>query len=224
MDDQERRVWLDERAGHVTASRIGDVLTKPRSGSKVSSVRRNYQAQLICERLTHKSLEEEKGSFFDIKRGNELEPKARVEYEMAKGVVLLTSGFIKHPTLPWAGCTPDALVGSDGMAQFKAPRKANHLDWLLNGVVPGEHKPQMYFELACCPERIWNDFCSYEEDFPQHLFIERLQRNQSEIERLELEVAKFNAEIDEIMARLPADASKTSLQERLEQSLAEVRK
>lgn len=218
MDEQERRLWLDSRAGHVTASRIGDVLTKPRKNSK-TSVRRNYMWQLINERLIKRSLEEDRRTFFDIKRGERLEPIARVEYEMAKNLTVDSVGFTKHPTIPWSGCSPDGLIGEVGMAQFKCPKRANHCEWLLNGVVPSEHREQMYFELACFPQRLWNDFCSYEEEWPQHLFICRLKRDESAIREIEIAVIEFNAEIEGIMARLPKDPNKSSLEEQLEKSL-----
>jgi hypothetical protein len=90
------------------------------------------------------------------------------------------------------------------------------MDWVLSGVVPAEHKYQMHAELACCIERQWNDFGSYDEDFEPHLFVVRLKRDEAEIKRIEAEVLKFNAEIEEIMARLS-----TPLEERLERSLAQ---
>ena len=215
MDEIERQVWLDERSGHVTASRVKDLFRKGK-GKEESAMRRNYMAQLIAERQQKKSLEEDRRSFWDIKRGERLEPIARVEYEMAKGVIVDTAQFVKHPTIPWFGCTPDGYVGKDGLVQFKAPVKGKHMDWVLSGVVPAEHKYQMHAELACCIERQWNDFGSYDEDFEPHLFVVRLKRDEAEIKRIEAEVLKFNAEIEEIMARLS-----TPLEERLERSLAQ---
>lgn len=221
MDDLEKQAWLDARAGYITASRIADVLTKPRKGQKESTTRRNYMAQLVCERLTGKSIEDPKGAFWDVKRGLELEPQARVEYEFKAGHIVDTAGFVKHPTILMAGATPDGLIGNDGMVQFKAPRTAIHLDWLRAGVVPSEHKLQMLFELACCPEREWSDFCSYESRLPEHLslFIVRLKRDHKAIEEIEQEVRKFNAEIEEMIDSLPRADGTTALQVQLERSL-----
>ncbi len=223
-DEQGTQAWYDARAGHVTASRIKDVLTKPRKGQKDSAVRKAYMAQLIGERLTGKSLEEERGNFFDIRRGNNLESTARVEYEMRKGVIVDTAGFVKHPTLTMAGCSPDGLVGQKGLVQLKAPRRHVHLDWIMAGVVPSEHKDQMLFELSCHPERDWNDFVSYVDDFPAHLqlFVARLPRDPVKIEEIDAAVAKFNAEIEEIIAKLPTSEDETSLQVQLQDSLRHV--
>jgi hypothetical protein len=221
--EQGTQEWLNERAGHVTASRINDVLTKPRKGQKESAVRKAYMAQLICERLTGKSLEEDKGSYWDIKRGKELESTVRSEYDLRTGSAVETAGFVKHPKLAWAGCSPDGYVGEIGLVQLKAPRRHVHLDWLINRVVPAEHKNQMLFELACLPERQWNDFVSYVDDLPSHLqtFIARQTRDAVKIAEIETAVAEFNAEIEEKICKLnhSGDADLTPM---LEQSLKEV--
>lgn len=202
MNEQGTQAWRDERSGKVTASRIDDVLTKPRKGAKESSVRSNYRAQLVCEILTGKAVEDEYQSW-DMKRGIELEPKARVEYEIRQNALVDKSGFTIHPTIPRAGASPDGLIGKDGLVQFKCVKTAKHLDWLMANIVPAEHRGQMYFEMACTG-RQWCDFCSYEPNLPeQHqLFIVRLKRDEAEIAEIENQVLKFNAEIDEIISKL----------------------
>lgn len=202
--DQGTAAWKDARVGFVTASRICDVLSKPRkSGSKESAVRANYRAQLICERLTGKSQEREFQTW-DTRRGIELEPFARVEYEMKKGLMVNTVGFVKHATIKMAGCSPDGEVGEDGLVQIKSPKNAIHLDYLLTGIVPVEYRPQMQFEMSCTGRK-WSDFVSYNQNLPEHLqlFVVRLKRNDAEIAIIEEEVLKFNAEIEEIMGKLP---------------------
>ena len=42
--------WFAVRCGRATASRFSDVLATIKSGEAAS--RRNYKAQLVCERLT----------------------------------------------------------------------------------------------------------------------------------------------------------------------------
>lgn len=228
MTDMEQGTaeWYEARSGHVTASRISAVLCKGK-GSKESVTRKEYMAQIICERLTKKSLEEERGNFFDIRRGKDLESAARVEYEMRNHVVVDTAGFVKHPKLPWAGCSPDGLIGKTGLVQLKAPRRHVHLDWIMHGVVPSEHRDQMLFELACNPGRDYSDFVSYVDDLGDiphlQLFQVRLHRDENKIAEIEAAVAKFNAEVEVIIAKLPTAEGRTSLQEQLEQSLAEIR-
>lgn len=221
MIEQRTPEWYDARAGNATASRVKDILTQPQKGKKESSVRKAYMAQIICERLTGKSLEEERGNFFDVRRGNDLESVARAEYEMRRNVVVDTAGFVKHPSIDRFGCSPDGLIGKDGMCQIKAPRRHVHLDWIMAGVVPNDHKDQMFAELACHPEREWNDFVSYVEDLPHHLqlFVVRLHRDPVRIALIEAGVAKFNADVDEIISKLPKVEGQTSLEVQLQESL-----
>jgi len=221
--EQNTQEWRDARAGHVTASRIKDVMTKPRSGNAVSSVREAYMGQLIRERLTHRAKEEDRGSYFDIERGKRLESTARSAYDLARGVAVKTAGFVKHPTLPWAGCSPDGYVGTEGLAQFKCPRDHVQWNWIINGVVPAEHRDQMLFELACHPDRKWNDFVSYVEDVDElphlQLFIVRLYPDPERIAIIEQAVAKFNAELEEKISKLPRQSGKTYIEEMLEKSV-----
>lgn len=221
--EQGTPAWYDARAGHITASKTNAVMAQPRKGQKESVTRKEYMAQVICERLTKKSLEEDRGGFYDIRRGKDLESAARVEYEMRNHIVVDTAGFVKHPTLPWAGCSPDGTIGNIGLVQLKAPRRHVHLDWIMQGIVPSEHRDQMLFELACNPHREWNDFASYVddlEDLPHlQLFQVRLFRDEKRIAEIEAAVGKFNAEVEAIIAKLPTAEGRTSLQEQLEQSL-----
>ncbi len=220
MNDQGTQAWKDERAGNITASRIGDVQTKPRKGQRESTVRRNYRAQLICEILTGKAVEDQFQSW-DMKRGIELEPRARVEYEIKAGVIVDKCGFIPHHSIPRAGASPDGLIGQDGLVQFKCVKTATHLDWLMEKIVPVEHRGQMYFEMACTGRK-WSDFVSYEPNLPQQLqlFVARLSRDEAEIAEIETEVRKLNAEIDEIIQRLTGP--EPDLGELLTQSVKEV--
>lgn len=202
MTDQGTQAWRDERSGKITASRIDGVLTKPRKGQKESAVRSNYRAQLVCEILTGKAVEDQFQSW-DMKRGLELEPRARAEYEIKTGTVLETVGFVPHPTIPRAGASPDGLVGTEGLVQFKCVKTAKHLDWLMEKIVPVEHRGQMYFEMACTG-RQWSDFVSFEPNLPEHLqlFVIRLKSDDVKILEIENEVRKFNSEIDDIINRL----------------------
>jgi hypothetical protein len=215
MNDEQRAAWMADRCGKITASRIADVLAKPLKGKQESATRRNYRAELVCERMTKRT--QESFQTWDMKRGTELEPFARTEYELARGVIIENVGFMPHGRIPRTGASPDGLIGKDGLVQFKCPKTATHLDWLMAGIVPAEHRPQMLWEMACTG-RDWCDFVSYDPNLPQHLqlFIVRFDRDEVAIGELEQEVEKFDAEIEQIIANLP---SQQSLEEKLRKSV-----
>lgn len=218
--EQGSQEWRDARLGCATASRIDDLMSKPgKRGSGESSGRRNYKAQLALELFSGKSSKEDEFENWWMRRGRELEPDARSEYELRRGVMVQTCGFILHPSIPRYGCSPDGLIGNDGMVQLKCLSRANHIDCLTSGI-PTDRIKQMICELSVTG-REWNEFGSYHPEFPgaSKLAIRRLWRKDvlPEIEEMEREVILFNQEVDVLV-----NAMRTSndLQGQLEKSLA----
>lgn len=184
--------WKMLRLGKVTASRIADVVAKTKTG--VSALRANYAAQLIAERLTGVPAE----TFVNdaMRHGTETEPEARLAYEFSRGVTVEQIAFVVHPTIDQAGCSPDGLIGLDGLVEIKAPNTSTHIDTLLGQSVPSKYINQIQWQLACC-KRQWCDFVSYDPRMPEHLrlFVKRVPRDDKRIKELETEVAGFLLEI-----------------------------
>lgn len=191
--------WMALRVGKVSASRVSDVLAKIKTGE--ASTRKNYKAELVCERLTGQKTET-----FTTKAmsdGVEREPIARALYESKFGVFVDEVAFIDHPTIPMSGASPDGLVGEDGLCEIKSPQRATHLSYLLDGVVPSQYIPQMNWQMACTGRK-WCDFISYNPDFPEYLqiFVIRHHRDNVVIQEIESEVMKFLTEVDVILDKL----------------------
>jgi hypothetical protein len=188
--DQGSAQWLQARVGKLTASRMVEVMSMLKKGGEGAD-RRNYRIEIITERITERANEHYISR--DMERGSELEPLARSAYEMAQQVLVETAGFVLHPTLDYLGASPDGLVGNDGGMEIKCPRDTTHVRWLTDGIVPMEHRPQMYTNMLCC-EREWWDFCSFSPYFKP--FIVRLPRDEGEIRKIEEESARFNEEVE----------------------------
>ncbi len=190
--EQGTDAWKALRLGKVTASRVADVVAKTKSGP--SALRANYAAQLIAERLTGAVAE----SFINaaMQHGTETEPEARRAYEFYQGVTVQQVAFVAHPTIDQAGCSPDGLVGTDGLVEIKCPQTAAHLDTLLGQSVPSKYETQIQFQLACTG-RAYCDFVSYDPRMPEsmRLFIKRVPRDNTRIKELETEVAGFLLEL-----------------------------
>lgn len=184
--------WKQLRLGKVTASRVADVVAKTKSGYSAS--RANYMAQLIAERLTGTVAE----SFTNaaMQHGTETEPEARDAYCFYQGVTVDEVAFVPHPKIDQAGCSPDGLVGADGLVEIKAPNTATHLETLLGQAVPGKYITQIQFQLACTG-RSYCDFVSYDPRMPEsmRLFIKRVARDDKRIAELESEIAAFLLEM-----------------------------
>jgi putative phage-type endonuclease len=208
LDNLEQRSpeWYAARCGKVTASRIGDILKTIRNGNYAAS-RRNYAAQLVTERLTGKVTENSYTNEY-MEWGKEQEPIAREKYQEQTGNTVNEVGFINHPDIPMSGASPDGVVGDDGLLEIKCLIKANHIDILLTEDLE-KYKYQMLWQMACT-RRKWCDFVSYNPELPEHmqLFVKRLEYDEHEISRIELEVQNFLSEVDtttkELMEKFPA--------------------
>jgi hypothetical protein len=203
MLDQRTEEWRQARCGKVTGSLIADVLSKPKKGSTETAGRANYRAQIIAEILTGKPCDD---PFISrpMQWGIDHEPEARVAYEMERDLVVEQVGFVDHPRIENFGCSPDGLVGEDGMVQFKCPHTATHIGYLLHGEVPAEYQPEMLCGLSCCPTRQWCDFVSFDPRLPRdlQLFVKRFWRDEARIAEIESKVEEFLAECKDVLVRL----------------------
>ncbi len=185
--------WHAMRLGKVTASRIADVVARTKTGYGAS--RANYMAELITERLT--GLVPEAFVSASMQWGKDHEEEARTAYEFERDISVEHVAFVDHPTIKHAGCSPDGLIGSDGLVEFKCPNMATHIDTLVNRKAPTRYDGQIQFQLACT-RRAWCDFVSFDPRVPERmrLFICRVHRDPIIIIDLEREVQKFLAEAD----------------------------
>ncbi len=192
--------WHAQRRGKVTASRVADVIKKTKSGYSTS--RKNYAAQLLCERLTGKTAEG--FSSAAMQWGIDKEPEARVAYEFMKNATVDLVSFVDHPSIAMSGASPDGLVGADGLVEIKCCNTATHLETLLSGDIDPDYITQIQWQLACT-QRKWCDYVGFDPRLPAHLqlFIKRVERDQRTIIELETEVSGFLRELAAQIARLP---------------------
>lgn len=209
--------WIAIRLGKATGSRISEVLAQGKSGAPSAS-RTNYRAQLVVERLTGTLVE---GYTNDaMERGKEVEADARRAYAFRTGYAVEEAGFYIHPKIAASGASPDGLVGTDGLVEFKCPNSATHMDTLRGAIIPKTYRDQILWEMACAG-RQWCDFVSFDPRFPESMTL-AIRRVHLDVERLmevENEVRKFLAEVDEAVADLRSRFEGPSLKEQLVASL-----
>lgn len=197
--EQRTDDWFAARLGKVTASRIGDVMAKTKTGYSAS--RANYMAQLVVERLTNRK--EESYTNAAMQWGTETEPLARSAYEVAKDVLVKEVGFVDHPTIPMSGASPDGLVGEDGLIEIKCPNTATHIETVLNNNIDNKYILQMMWQMRCT-NRKWCDFVSFDPRMPEELQLKiiRVDYDQRFVSEIESEVNKFLSEVDGKVAKL----------------------
>jgi len=193
---QRTEEWFAARCGKVTASRMKDIIAKSDTAAY-----RNYQAEIISERLSGRPAESY--SSREMQRGTELEPKARAVYLLETGSDVSETGLIPHPSIANSGASPDGLVDSDGLLEIKCPNTATHIDFLLHRQPKREYILQMQWQMACTG-RLWCDFVSYDDRLPEpHAYAcIRIMRDPETIERLEQAAADFLAEAEAIIKQL----------------------
>lgn len=198
--DQGTPEWHACRAGIPTASEFATVLMQGQKKGEPSKTRRKYMLTLIGERLTGQPAESYVNA--NMLRGKEHEPEARKLYRaMNYDVQTEQVGFIRNGD---KGCSPDLLVGNNGMTEFKSNQPHILLEMHLADEVPKEHECQLQGGLWVA-EREWIDFMAYWPGLDP--FVKRVYRDEKLIKSIELGVEIFNNELNELMAKLEQKAA-----------------
>lgn len=185
--------WKAIRLGHVTASCIGDVMSK-------GVGRHKYMMRLIAERLTGEVAESYTNAA--MQWGVEQEQFAAIAYEAKANVLVDKTGFWLHPDVPWVGVSPDRLV-DDGLVEIKCPNTITHLDYLFDAKVPTEYVKQIQMQLWVT-RKAWCDFVSFDPRLPprNQLLIVRVERDNKLIAEMQEQVATFLAETEDLINQL----------------------
>ena len=196
MIEQGTDEWHMMRLGKVTASQMANVMMKPDlAGFK------NYQAQLVCERLTGVYTPTFKSAAME--HGTETEEQARAMYTMATGNMVQEVAFVDHPSIAMAGCSPDGLIGDNGGVEIKCPQPTEHIRILLGGVIPRNYMLQMQWNMACTGRKWW-DFVSFCPALPDNLAlnVQRVDFDHDLVKEMESATIEFNRIVADMVARL----------------------
>jgi putative phage-type endonuclease len=185
--------WHQLRLGKVTASRVADILAKTKTGPSAS--RNNYLIELALQRVT-KALEESYTNSA-MEWGIQTEPQARVAYEVKTNNFVDQVAFIDHPTIANFGCSPDGLVGSDGLIEIKCPNSATHWSYIKDNAPPNKYYIQMQAQMAVTGAK-WCDFVSFDPRMPERsqLLIVNVPRDPEFISSMEEEIQQFLSEVE----------------------------
>ena len=185
--------WFAFRLGKVSASRMGDLMAKTKSGYSTS--RKNYMSELICQRLT--GTREEGFTSSAMQRGIDVEPIARSRYEIEHDVMVEEIGCIAHPTIEGFVASPDGLVGDKGSLEIKCCNTSTHIEFLKTAKIPAKYEKQMTAQMLCA-ERKWCDFVMFDDRLPEKLSFScvRYHLDEKAAQEMEQEVIEFLAEMD----------------------------
>ena len=197
--EQGSAEWLTMRLGKVTASRVGDVLSKGR-GTSPSQKTKSYMMELIAETLTGQSK-----PFFEndaMRWGTETEPQARSMYEINNDFVTVKEvAFIELNE--FIGVSPDGLVGQCGLLEIKCPTTTTQINRALSDDYSSDYKAQIQMQLWISG-RDWCDFVSFDPrlDCEASYLQQRVMRDEEYIKEMQDKVFDFVEKKNELIKQL----------------------
>lgn len=188
-------VWHEHRRGRPTSSRYPDILAQGEG-----KMRAKYRRQIAGEIMTGELMETYSNEKMD--RGKEHEPDLRARYAFENNCDVEKIGFVKmNPQLCDTGCSPDGLVGPDGMVEFKSMEPHLLIELLEKEKPPiaAGHMAQVQGGMWIM-ERKWTDLVIGWPKLP--LLIRRVPRDEAFIARLIHELKLFNVEVAQLVQML----------------------
>lgn len=166
--EQYSPLWWSTRRGVPTASQFHRIIT-PKKGD-LSASAMGYIHELIADRIKFDPpLLTEQPATAAMRFGTATEPEARSWYAFSRDGDVRQVGFCLTEDERF-GCSPDALVGEDGVLELKCPELKTHVGYVIAGTLPDEYKPQVHGHLLITG-RPWCDFVSYHPDAPTQLVV-----------------------------------------------------
>lgn len=181
--EQRSDEWHAIRLGKPTASNFYRILSPT---GKKSEQADKYMNELIAEIVRGKKFEK-----FDptlsMMRGKTMEQEALELYAANTNYNIQSVGFITDD-FEEVGCSPDALINDDGIAEIKVYNPDNHIEVMLSRKLEQKHRPQTQGQLWLSG-RQWCDTICHNDGMKQ--FIMRSERDEEYIKLLANTVAAF---------------------------------
>lgn len=191
--DQGSDEWLAARCGMLTASEVKHIMTatgKIADNDKTRAHVWELAAQRISGHVEPHYIGDE------MLRGHDEEILARQTYDQCIAATQ-TVGFVVNRKLGFpVGCSPDWLVGTDGMGEAKSRRQKFQVQTICENVddetCPDEYVMQCQTALWVT-ERKWLDFVSYSNGL--HMAVIRILPDPEWQERFETAAVAFEEKV-----------------------------
>lgn len=190
--------WHAARCGVVTASVFHTVLAKGHGGAP-SETRKKLLYQLAAETITGEYVPTWDGNKH-TERGHVMEPQVRDLYMATSALDCRQVGFMRRGRI---GCSPDTLVGDEGLLEIKTKLPHLQIEAVLAGKLPSNHVAQVQGQLLVSG-RQWCDFRSYWPGLPELRV--RVYRDLPYLSTLNQELQVFIRELDALVAQIKAMA------------------
>ena len=184
--EQRSKEWFKAREGRVTGSSVGAIL--------------GYSPFMKPDDVMRRMVREYHGAESEFKGnvatewGTINEAGAAAEYEMETGNTVELCGFYTYEH--WLGASPDGLIGSNGLVEFKCPYSLRNGEGRFKTALEQLHYyAQMQIQLFIT-ER---DFCDFYQWSPHKTQLEVVQRDEQFINNMLPRLKEFyEAYLEEI--------------------------
>lgn len=164
---------------------------------------KQYAFKLAIERLSGTLLEEDTFETWQLRRGRELEPDARLMHEAKKGILVDRTGLVLTDDSRF-GASVDGLIGDDGICEYKCFISPSSLmPILLDGKID-----DCIDQVQCglwITGRKWAHFvlyCPVLECINRDLTIIEVNRDDDYIEAMEQDLVEFDKLVLDYIGRL----------------------
>jgi len=164
--------WWKIRAKRMTASQA-QAISAQGAGLKT------YIEKIMQE--YYSNAEPDNFSNYHTDRGLDLENSAAMVYCFEKNVIVKKVGFITMGD--YVGCSPDLLVGDDGLVEIKAHADKAHFSLLLGNDFESKYRWQAQCQMLITGRK-YCDLVSYNPNFNKYLVIKRQEPDQEKFDKL----------------------------------------
>jgi len=172
---QNTEQWDKIREGKFTASKAEILAVKGKGRLGLGTGAMTHLYKKASEVITGGRSEgdEDKADFSNVhtERGKDYEPLVIKMYEEKTYSKVNRVGFVQYSK--HIGCSPDGLVGEDGLIEIKCPDNPQFLKRRLTWEMPKSTWCQINYQLMCT-ERKWCDYILYNWAYGNIMWVNRI--------------------------------------------------
>lgn len=208
--DQGSDEWQQARTGCITASMFKVARAKLKSGKNAgdfTEAAKNYAFRLAIERISGVPLDEGFVTW-QMKRGNELEPAARMEHETQTGLIVQRAGFVTTDDGLF-GASADGLIGDEEGSEYKCLVSPEGLrDVLVFGDI-SEFIDQVQGCMWISGRKRWHFglYCPALEPVKKQFTLQIVPRDDDYIESLEADLMDFSKLVTQYESKLRTNSN-----------------
>lgn len=195
--------WLQARAGVNTASNFRIARSRKKNSVQRTEEALNQAFGTAIERLSGTPLNEGHETW-QLRRGHELEPDARIAHQADIGVYVQPVGMVLTDDRRF-GASADGWIGDDGGAEYKCLVSPAELRATLIGNDLAKYMDQVQGNLWLSG-RAWWDFCIYcpamKEAVGKDFFRWRFQRDEEYIDAMVEDLLDFDKLVQDNVTEL----------------------